>query len=304
MTPWLVRNTIDFGSPFPGQAVENAFLVRNEDIFAFAERPTAAAYLDQGLTTVLTNPLAAAWDSFINVIAIPAFPIGLAGLVALVGMRHSAALRHPTALMALLISGALTFLTTVLLFPVATLWGTFLHASGPLLVALIVAASLGGDALLARISAARDWGKPNVILAPIALLAVALLLSFLQVRIFAQQSSDTQARYTTLAASIEAAAAEAGAEVPAAIISDHPIWLADALGRPVVALPDEEPGALIDLGRQFDTDWVVVIDERGRYPQRLLETADGSCLSREPLALTEGPEPAWLFVLDRSCATA
>ncbi len=39
VTPWLVRNVDAFGSAFPGQAVENMFLVRNEDIFAFLDRP-------------------------------------------------------------------------------------------------------------------------------------------------------------------------------------------------------------------------------------------------------------------------
>ena len=43
-----------------------------------------------------------------------------------------------TALGALVLSGLLTFVATSLLFPVATLWGTFQHASGPLLVGLIV----------------------------------------------------------------------------------------------------------------------------------------------------------------------
>ena len=63
----------------------------------------------------------------------------LAGLVTLPWLRRSPALLRPTALVVLLVSGLLTFLATALLFPVATLWGTFLHASGPLLVGLIVA---------------------------------------------------------------------------------------------------------------------------------------------------------------------
>ena len=48
VVPWLVRNTLEFGSPFPGQALENMVLVRNEDIFAFADRPNLGRYLDQG----------------------------------------------------------------------------------------------------------------------------------------------------------------------------------------------------------------------------------------------------------------
>jgi hypothetical protein len=143
VVPWLARNWIELGSPFPGQAVDNMFLVKNEDIFAFHDHPAAATYLGQGLSTVLLNPIEAALDNFVSVIAVPPFPVGLAGLIALVGLRRAPGLRSPTALMAVLLSSGLIFLTTVALFPVATLWGTFMHSSGPLLVALGVVAALG-----------------------------------------------------------------------------------------------------------------------------------------------------------------
>jgi len=302
VVPWLVRNTLEFGSPFAGQAIENMFFVHNEDVFAFAERPDATRYLDQGLLTVLMNPVIAAWDSFVNVIALPAFPVGLAGLVALVGMRHSPALRRPTALLALLIMGGLTFISTMLLFPVATLWGTFMHASGPLLVALIVVAALGGDALLARISALRHWEKPNVILAPIALIAVAGVLAFFQLSVVSDQSRDKEARYAAIARSVEDVATRDGLRVPATIITDHPMWLAEALERHAVALPDEDLAALAELGRTFDTGWVLVIDERGRYPE-VLSSADGrACLAGDPIELPAAAGPAWLFRLGDQCA--
>ena len=89
--PWLVRNTAAFGTPFPGQALENAVLRRNEDIYAFIERPTLGDYVDQGLATILANPLTAAWDGFLNVLVLPAFPIGVAGIVAILAMGRSPA---------------------------------------------------------------------------------------------------------------------------------------------------------------------------------------------------------------------
>ena len=173
VVPWLARNWMELGTPLPGQAIENMFLASNEDIFAFSDHADAASYLSQGLATVLFNPIEAALDGLVNVLVLPAFPVGIAGLLALVAMRRSPFLRRPTALMAVLLSGFLIFVSTVLLFPVATLWGTFMHASGPLLVGLGVVAAFGGDALLARISSLRDWEKPNVIVAPIALVSTA-----------------------------------------------------------------------------------------------------------------------------------
>jgi hypothetical protein len=303
VVPWLARNWVDLGSPFPGQAVENMFLVENEDIFGFSDRPDVGTFLDQGLATILWNPLVAAWDSLVNVIILPAFPIGVAGLIAVVGMRRSPALRRPTALVAVLIGAALTFVSTMLLFPVATLWGTFMHASGPLLVALIVVATLGGDALLARISTAREWERPNVILAPIALLAVAGLLAFFQVRVFSDQSRQTEARYSAISAAVTAVAAEAGGSVPATLITDHPMWLADSLGATAVALPDEDTDSLMALSRVFEAPWVVIVDERGRYPAALLDPGARSCLSSDPIRLTDQTESAWLFQLDKECRT-
>ncbi len=304
VVPWLMRNWLELGSPFPGQAVENMFLVDNEDIFAFTDHPDAATYLGQGLATVLTNPVRASWDSLISVIVFPAFPVGIAGLIALVGMWRSPALHRPTALVAVLLSSLFIFVSTMLLFPVATLWGTFMHASGPLLVGLGVVAALGGDALLARISSAREWDRPNVIIAPIALVSIAALFTVFQVRVFGEQSVDTQARYEALGRSLATVAAETGEPTPDTIITDHPMWLADVTGAYAIALPDEAVASVIELGRVFDTHWVVVVDERGRYPQVLLDPATRSCLSDEPTRLEAEGVEAWLFRLGQACPSA
>jgi hypothetical protein len=304
VVPWLARNYVELGSPFPGQAIENLFLVENEDIFAFRERPDAATYLAQDAAVLLTNPLRAALDNLLSVILFPAFPVGVAGLVALVGMWRSPALRSPTALTVLLLSGLLTFVSVMLLFPVATLWGTYLHSSGPLLVALGVVAALGGDALLKRISAWRAWARPNVIIAPVALVSMALLFTVFQVRLFGSQSTDAQTRYAALGESVARVTAAADSGPAATFITDHPMWLAEATGSYAVALPDEDIDALVELGARFDTDWVVVVDERGRYPAALLEPTAAACLAAEPVALEDGAAGAWLFRLRGACPSA
>ena len=75
-------------------------------------------------------------------------------------------------------------------FPVATLWGTFLHASGPLLVGLTVCAVLGGDAAVARIRTARHWSRENAWMAPAALMAIAVPLAALEGTALASQSTE------------------------------------------------------------------------------------------------------------------
>lgn len=302
--PWLARNWLEFGSPFPGQAIENLFFVRNEDVFAFTDRPNMARYVEQGLGTLLRNPVSAAWHGLVEVLLLPAFPVGLAGLAALVGLRHSTALRRPTAWLALLICGAFIFCGTVLLFPVATLWGTFQHASGPLLVALIVAAALGADALVARLSTLRRWQQPNIILGPIALVAVTALLGYYQLGLVAKQSSDQRARFGELAAGITAHAEEQGLEVPSTLITDHPMWLADALDHQAIALPDEELASVMALSREFEAPWVVVVDERGRYPAALLDRGATGCLAGDAVRIPAASSAAWLFRLANDCVPA
>jgi hypothetical protein len=304
VVPWLARNAIELGSPLPGQVTLNMFLVENEDIFAFARQPDAATYLAQGPATVLLNPLRAALDGLLGVLLLPPFPVGLIGLASLVALRRAPALRRPTALLTLLISGGLTFATTMLLFPVATLWGTFMHASGPLLVGLAVVAALGGDALLARISALRHWEKPNVVIAPIALVGMAAVMTTFQVLVFAEQSRRNESLYAAVGTALERSAAELGLPRPATVISDHPMWLAETTGDFAIALPDEGLDSIGRLAGIFEAPWVVVIDERGRYPAALLAEDAQSCLAVDPVPLAVDGTEAWLFVLDDACVLA
>jgi hypothetical protein len=304
VAPWLVRNALTFGNPLPSQVIDNALLRRPTDIFAWLDPPTVEAFLGQGLSVIVGNQVGGVLHNLLSVLIVPAFPVGIVGLVALVALRRSPALRSPTALQALLVSGVLTFLVTSLVFPVATLAGTFLHASGPLLVGLAVSAALGGDALMARVSRIRGWPRPNVIVAPIALLALAVSLAGLQVLIAARQASAVGERVRQVALALDSLdeADGAGEEGrPAVLMSDHPMWLADATGQPVIALPDEPPDAVANLAEHFGARWLVVFDEHGRYPDALLNDTAGRCLANRPSQVGPETDPALLFRLDVTC---
>lgn len=240
---------------------------------------------------------------------LPAMPIGLIGLLSVVALRRSAPLREMTALRCLLVAGAITYLVTSLLFPVATLWGTFLHASGPLVVGLIVVACLGADAAVAAIGHRRAWQHGNAWLAPVAMLAIALPFAALQVGIVAGQAMSQQARVEAVAAALAlhpelmtATAAAAGPARQAVLISDRPIWLAESLGRPVAALPDEPPASVARLAADFGTSLVVVLDERGRYPAAFLGPEGGHCLAEPQTSIGPLDSPALLFRLQPGCA--
>ncbi len=305
--PWLARNLATFGALF-GQTIENAYLQTNEQIFAYAERPTASSYLAQGPLAILSSQFEAVAHNLVSVLLLPAMPVGLLGLAAMVALRHSGALRGPTALHALLLSGLITFLVTSLVFPVATQWGTFLHASGPLLAGLIVVTMLGLDSAVSRVGSYRGWSRSNLWLGPAVVLSLVVPFGLVQVSAVSSQAETRGTRIAAVTAALErlpevAAAPRAGnaPQMQATLISDRAVWLAEALRRPVIALPDEPPRAVGQLGADFGTRLVVILDERGRYPAAWLTPEGIGCLAEPPEQLLGPDDPALLLRLRTDC---
>ncbi|MEP7379057.1 MAG: hypothetical protein ABI725_05780, partial [Chloroflexota bacterium] len=177
--PWWLRNLAVFGTPLPGQLADNALMTRNEQIFAYVDRPTLGGYLAQGPATIAGNIGAAFWHNLVDVLVVSAGPIALLGLLtAVVGLRWRD-VRPVGALAVLLGAGAITFAATSVLFPVATLWGTFAHAAGPFHVGLVVVAVIGADAFVARVREWRSWPRANAWLAPAGLALIGLPIAAL-----------------------------------------------------------------------------------------------------------------------------
>ena len=277
--PWIVRNTLVFEGGLVRETPENAFFTRNEDVFAYLDRPSLTAFLAQGPGGILAHVAGGLVHGLVDVLLVPAFPVGLVGLVAFFGLRRTPALREASPLRALVISGAITFLVTGVVFPVATLWGTFQHASGPLLVALVVLTALGLDVLLARIRRLRGWSRENAWLAPLATLALTVPIAALSVALTSAGAASEERRMEVVAAAVE--------RLDGPVITDHPMWVAGALGVPALSLPDEPPANIVRLAREFGAGWLLVLDERGRYPDVLLD-APSPCLVEEPLASVDG----------------
>lgn len=304
VVPWLVRQQLTFGGAAAGQVMDNLFLLRNEQIFAIRDVPTLGAFLAQGVGGLLGNVGRALATQLTDTVLLGAFPLGIAGIVALLGLRRRRSLRTPSALVVLLLSGGLTFLTTALLFPVATLWGTFAHASGPLLVGLIVAAVLGVDVFMTRISLARGWDPVNVIVGPAALIALTLPVTLIQLASVRGSALDMERRIGAVARALDASATTAAdpvADLAAPLMSDHPMSLAWVLERPVLVLPDDPPAILGELARATGARQLVILGDRGRYPEVLLHPTGRTCIAQPPVRIGLTDAPAWLFRLDAEC---
>ena len=290
--PWIVRNALTFeGGGTLRQTLENAAFTRSEQVFAFAERPTLAAYLADGPVAVLARIAEGLRHDLVDVLLVPAAPVGIVGLVALVVLWRSPAVRQPSPLRALVVAGLLTFLVTSVVFPVATQSGTYQHAAGPTLVALIVLAMLGLDALVAWVGRRRQWSRENAWLAPLAMLVLVLPLAVLFVRLTAAGSEREMARQAIVAGAL------AGVVPPGdLVITDHPMWVAEAADVRTAALPDEPVAPVADLADRLGARWLLVLDERGDYPDGLLANPS-PCLEAVPFEAAG----AHLWRIDLGC---
>lgn len=277
--PWLLRDWLAFGTPVPGQTLANALSVTGFDIFAWQDRPTLARYLAQGLGGLVGARIDGFEHNLVDVLLVPAIPAGPLGLVALPWEGRGAALRP------LLLFSLITFMATTLLFPVATQWGTFLHAAGPVQVLLLIASLLVLDALLARVARQRGWTRPVAWLGPLLVAATAIPVLTISVASIAGVARDAQVRYVALGERLTARGLPPSRAAP--IVADFPIWVAWSLRVTTLGLPDESPASVLDLARHFDAHVLVVSGTHGTWPA-ILATGGPGAACFVPLDLAGG----------------
>jgi hypothetical protein len=287
--PWAYRNWQVFGSPLPGQAITNALSVTGFDIFAWNDPPTLERYLAVGPGRLLEMRITGLWHNLGSVLLLPGFPISLIGLVALPWFGRITALR-PVVLVS-----AVTFLVTSLAFPVATTWGTFLHAAGPAHVLLVISALLALDAGIARLGGRLGWTRPVAWLGAALGIFSGALFSLALLPSFGEGSRGTALLYEELGRRMAAAGHPLDASA-GPVISNFPIWMAETQGVEALALPDESPNDVLDLARSFPgTHLVVMIAPQSQHWPRDLETAvpGAECFRAIDLGLptTAGDDP-------------
>ncbi|MEA2518908.1 MAG: hypothetical protein QOF49_988, partial [Chloroflexota bacterium] len=264
--PWMVRDSLAFGSPLPGQALTNALSVQGTDIFAWTEPVSIGRYLAVGPARLLEMRAAGIEHNLFDVLLVPGAPLSIIGLV---GLPWAARIR---ALRPLLLVSLVIFLVTSLLFPISTTWGTFLHAAGAIHVVLIISALLGLDRLIAAIGRRRSWTRPVAWLAPALTVSGALLFSVALLPAFGNGSAGTERQLRDLSARIDVAGFSS-AEGP--LITDAPIWLPYVRGGTALAVPYESPSSVLDLARRFHAPGVVLLNGSAHpFSTALRTTAD------------------------------
>ncbi len=282
VAPWLARNWLVFGSPLPGQAITNAWAISGFEIFAWKEPAALAAYLAAGPAAWLDDRVTGFSHNLVNVLLLPGMPVAAVGLAGLPWVVRSRSLRL------LVISSIATFTITTLVFPVQTTWGTYLHASAPAQVLLIVSGLAGLDAGLAWVGRHRGWTHPVAWLGPLFAGAGALLFLGLGIPSYGSNAAGTEARYSALTARFAALGDRLDPSVP--VIANHPIWVAEANRVRALALPDEPVSSVLEIARTFGARYVVLDGTHGGWPARLATDPDAHCLA--PVALPPAPGTA------------
>jgi hypothetical protein len=283
--PWLIRDWAVFGNPLPGQALTNALSITGFDIFAWNDPPTLTRYLAVGPARLVEMRVEGIWHDLVNVLVVPGFPVALIGLVALPWSGRARSLRP------LVVVSIATFLVTGLFFPVSTTWGTFLHAAGAIQVLLVISALIGLDALIAWVGVRREWTRPVAWLGPVLTIGSALLFSSLILTTYGGQSVDVARRYELLGQRM-AAIGRPLDTTAGPVVTDFPIWLAEARRIPTLGLPAESPADVVDLAKAFPGTRYLVVDDKddhGGWPAILATDAPGAACFHE---LDLGPAPS------------
>lgn len=270
-SPWMVRNLQVFGSPLPGQAVTNALYLTGFDIFAWNHPPTLERHLSLGLAGLVELRATGLSHNLFNVLLLLGLPLSVIGVLSIPWQAR------PRSLRPLVWISAIMFVVTSLLFPAATQWGTFLHAAGPVHVLVVLMAMLTLDAAIARLAARMGWARPVAWLATVLGVGGSLLFSVALLPSFGAGSRATAAMYEDLGARMAAIGRPLDATA-GPVISNFPIWMAEAPRVPALALPDEPPEDVLDLVAAFPgTRLLVLISPEGdHWPQDLDAGLPGS----------------------------
>ena len=284
--PWMVRSWLAFGSPLPGQAAANALSITGFDVFAWNDPPTLARYLAVGPAQLVEMRVVGFGHNLFNVLILLGIPISLLGVLALPSQARDRALRP------LVILAGTTFLVTTLVFPVATTWGTFLHAAAPVHVLVIVSALGALDGGFARLSARMGWARPVAWLGGVLAVGGSLLFSVALMPGTATQARESALLYRVLSRELAAVGQPLDGSSP--VIHDFPIWLAETARVPTLALPYETPSDVVDLATdpRFHARLLIATeDDDNEWPQLLDGSTDPAAACFEEVALPVPADP-------------
>lgn len=280
VAPWLLRNALTFGSPFPVPALFLAALPDYDTLFRYGGASVWEGFVALDFGFLLRLRLEALAHNLSVVLVQALFPIAPLAFWSYLRLREQP----------LVAVGALGFAVlygvSALAFPVLTMHGTFYHAVGGLVPWLTVLA-VWGLIRLGRLLGERYFRDPGPMsfmwnLAVVILTVVQLVLAgnaAVELHHEWQQDFAIATRWLKQ-------------QEPGVVMTNQPHSLLYASGRPAIMLPvSDSPEVALQAARRYHARYLVGFGRQGRYPNVL----SGDTVAGFTPAFAEGNVWAYLI---------
>ena len=255
--PWLLRNTLEFGTPTPVPAALLASLTRYEDLFNYGIAAPIRSAVGLDAFQALALRAGALWHNWHQVLDFLFFPSALLPLLGLWLLRARSGVKGALAAL------GVTLAATAILFPVPAMAGTFYHDAGAFAPWLALGLVVLARRVMMEVAARRRWRSDLLGLALLVILVVTVAQLALSVTV-------VSAQHRAEARRLAEAAAYLGAHPAAPVISTAPYNLTFLTGYPGLMLPVlQEPRVVLSLAERYGARYLVVAGRYGLYPEVL-----------------------------------
>ncbi|MDW8070540.1 MAG: glycosyltransferase family 39 protein [Anaerolineae bacterium] len=253
MLPWMVRNELAVGTPWPAYGAQSIWLTQYDDLFHYGRPPSLERYLAWGWDNILRSKLEALWLNVQTVIAV----WGMVFLMPLAVWGGRQLRHHPlfqlAGVYALALFGVMTFVFT---FPGPR--GGLFHSSGAVLPFLYAAALAGMDDLIRRVATLRPTWQQDAARRVFAggMVMLALLVSgFVLYRgvVVATRWRQLDSGYLQVAECLRAH----GESDALVMVGDPPGWWYTS-GIPAIVVPNEPPETVMVVARRYRARYLIL----------------------------------------------
>ena len=249
LAPWLLRQVLVFGAPFPADGGRVLWLTDYQQLFSFASAPTLEGWLAHGPAEIIASRLGgllAALGLFavvcLSVVFVP---------FALVGAWQQ---RRNAAFGPFFIFGVALFAASALALPVLVTHGTFLHGAAALVPFTLLLVVVGVDAVVRWLAARRSgWDAERAAHSFIwAAFAVALLVG-------GAQTLSTVADWSAARSSQQQlVVALAAVPLTERFMAADPGAINYLTGRQGVLTPADDLTTIESVMRDYDVRWLIL----------------------------------------------
>jgi hypothetical protein len=265
MSPWLVRNYMEFGTLLSPGGNRTLWLTRYDDTYSYpASQLTMRSWLDSGWKSILNVRVDAlkwnlqtTWAVQGAIFLLPFTVIGI--------WMFRRDLRVQIGISAWL----LTFTAMTVVFPFAGSRGGFLHSGAALQPLWWTLAAVGIDRSVIWVAVKRNWRKDEAVkIFLVGAIGISFMMSGLIFygRVFSQPGWGYEAsRYIQVESLLE----ESNVRKSDAVIVGNPPGYFNMTNRTAIAIPNENLNSVLELARRYNAHYLIL--ENDGTPSTLLD---------------------------------